>query len=66
MSKDDQEHIARVKLKNGTDINLFRTENKAIIIRHGDHKVVMPKATGQQTFDMLMLLEQFGEIDEEV
>jgi len=66
MSEEDQEHLVKIKLKDGTNIDLFRTEKKAVIIRHGEHEVIMPKATGQQTFDMLILLEQFGEIDEGV
>jgi len=65
MNKEGQEHLAKVRLKDGTAIDLLRTDDKAVIICHEGHEVVMPKATGLQTMGILALLAKFGDIEED-
>ncbi len=60
-----EEHLITLRLEDGTVIDFLRTEDKAVHVCHGDHKVVLPKASGQVTLDLLALLETFGEIEEE-
>ena len=55
-----EEHLATVHLKDGSTIQFFRDE-KDVRIRHTDHAVLLPKATAQQTFDLLALFEIAGE-----
>lgn len=59
------EHLIRLKLKDGTFIDFRRSENKEVHICHGDHCVILPHCTGQQTLDLFALLEPFGEIEGE-
>ena len=59
------EHLIRLRLKDGSAIDFLRTEDNAVHVCNGDHRVVLPKATGQQTLDLFALLEPFGEIEEE-
>jgi len=60
----EPEHLIRLKLEDGTAIDFHRTEDKEIQVWHGDHCVKLPRATGQQTLDLLALLEPFGKIEE--
>ena len=60
------EHLIRLKLEDGTYIYFRRTENKEVHICHGDHCVILPKASGQVTLDLFTLLESFGKIEEEL
>ena len=59
------EHLIRLKLADGTSIDFRRTEDQEVQVWHGDHCVKLPKATGQQTLDLLSLLEPFGKIEEQ-
>ena len=54
------EHLARINLKNGKAIDIHR-ENKDIRLTDGDHSLVIHKGTGQQTLELLGLLESLGE-----
>ena len=58
------EHLIRLKLEDGTSIDFRRTEDKEVQVWHGDHCVKLPRATGQQTLDLLSLLEPFGKVEE--
>ena len=58
------EHLISLKLEDGTSIDFRRTEDKEIQVWHGDHCVKLPRATGQQTLDLLSLLEPFGKMEE--
>jgi len=60
------EHLIRIKLKDGTNIDFSRTENNEVHICHENHCVILPHCTGQQTLDLFALLEPFGEIEEEL
>jgi len=60
------EHLIRLKLEDGTSIDFHRTENNEVHVCHGDHCVVLPHGTGQQTLDLFTLLESFGEIEEKI
>jgi len=59
------EHLIRLKLKDGTTIDFSRTESNEVHVCHGDHCVILPHCTGQQTIDLIALLEPFREIEEE-
>ena len=63
--EETAEHLIRLKLKDGTNIDFRRTENKEVHICHEGHCVILPHCTGQQTVDLFALLEPFGEIEEE-
>jgi len=65
MKVNEIEHLIRLRLKDGSAIDFRRTENQEVHVCHGDHKVVLPRASGQQTLDLFALLETFGEIEEE-
>lgn len=56
----EQERLATVHLSNGSAIEFFR-DGKDVRIKHPDHEVLLPKATAQQTFDLLGLFEIAGE-----
>ena len=56
--------LVRLKMSNGTYIDFHRDENNVVQVCNGDHCVILPKATGQQTLDLFALLESFGEIIE--
>jgi len=58
------EHLIRLRLKDGSAIDFSRTEDNTVHVSRGDHKVVLPKCTGQQTLDLFALLEPFGEIED--
>ena len=62
----EPEHLIRLKLEDGTFIDFRRTENKEVHVCHGEHCVILPHGTGQQTLDLLALLEPFGKIEEEL
>ena len=59
------EHLVSLILEDGSKIDFSRTDNKEIRVCHGDHCVVLPKASGQVTLDFLALLEPFGKFGEE-
>jgi len=59
------EHLISLKLEDGSSIIFRRTENNEVHICHGDHCVILPKASGRVTLDLFALLEPFGEIQEE-
>ena len=59
------ETLIRLKLEDGTFIEFRRTDNKEVHICRDDYCVILPHCTGQQTLDLLALLEPFGEIEEE-
>ena len=59
------ERLIRLKLEDGTSIEFRRTENNEVHVCHGDHCVILPRASGQLTLDLFALLEQFGKIEEE-
>lgn len=59
------EQLISLKLSDGTFIKFSRTENNEVHICRGDHCVILPHCTGQQTLDLFALLEPFGEIEEE-
>jgi|GEM_PF-4928702 len=61
----EPEHLTSLNLSDGTEIEFCRTDQKEVQIWHGDHCVRLPKGTGQQTLDMLALLEPFGTLEEE-
>ncbi|MCK5235871.1 MAG: hypothetical protein KAR06_02705 [Deltaproteobacteria bacterium] len=63
--EDEPERLVSLKLEDGSSIEFRRTTDNAVHICHGDHKVVFPKCTGQQTLDLLALLEPFGTFEEE-
>jgi hypothetical protein len=58
------EHLIRLKLEDGTVIDFRRTDTNEVHICHGDHCVVLPRASGQVTLDLFALLEPFGTIEE--
>lgn len=63
--EEPAELLIRLRLKDGTSIEFRRTENKEVHVCDGDHCVILPHFTGQQTVDLFALLERFGEIEEE-
>lgn len=69
MDQNDQnakEHLLSLKLSGGQSLDFTRAEDKSLHITQDDgHELVIPKATGRQTLDLLGLLTQFGEIEEE-
>ena len=62
----EPEHLIRLKLKDGTFVDFHRAENNDVHICHGDHCVILPHCTGQQTLDLFALLEPFGEVEEKL
>lgn len=61
----EPEQLVRLKLEDGTFIVFRRTENNEVHVCHNDHCVILPKASGQVTLDLLALLALFGKIEEE-
>ena len=59
------EHLIRLKVKDGF-IDFYREENNDVRICHGGQCVILPHCTGQQTVDLVALLEPFGEIEEKL
>ena len=55
-----EEHLATVHLKDGSTVKFIR-DGKALRIEGSDAQVALPKATGQQAFDLLNLFEAVGE-----
>jgi len=59
------EHLIKFKLKDGTFIDFYRTANNEVHICNNNHCVILPRASGQVTLDLITLLEPFGEVEEE-
>ena len=62
---EPSEHLISLKLQDGRTIDFSRTANNEVHVCRDDHCVVLPKASGKLTLDLLALLESFGEIEEE-
>lgn len=60
------EQLIKLKLEDGTFIEFRRTADNEVQVCHGDHCVILPHGTGQQTLDLFALLEPFGKIEENV
>ncbi len=58
------DHLVRLKLHDGTFIDFRRTENSEVHVCRDDYCVILPHFTGQQTLDLLALLEPLGIIEE--
>ncbi len=61
---EEREHLATVEIEGGDDI-VFSRQGKDTEITRGDKTVVLKKSPGQQTLEMLALIEDFGKIAEE-
>ncbi len=59
-----REHLTRLDLKDGTHIEVERTEDHDLVIEHEGHSVTVPKATGRLTLDLMTLLAPFGTFEE--
>lgn len=57
------EHLATVRLKDGSEVKFIR-DGKGLRIEGSDVEVSLPQATGQQAFDLLNLLEGLGGVAE--
>ena len=55
-----EEHLATIRLKDGAVVKFFRA-GKGLRIEAPDLDVSLPRATGQQAFDLFSLLESIGE-----
>ena len=53
----EPEHLISVKMKSGKSIDFYRTKNKEVQVHCEDRSVKLPKGTGQQTLDLIALLE---------
>ena len=56
----EDEHLATVRLKDGSAVKFIR-EGKGLRIEGSEVEVSLPKATGQQAFDLFSLVESLGE-----
>ena len=56
----EDEHLATVRLKDGSAVKFIR-EGKGLRIEGPEVEVSLPKATGQQAFDLFSLVESLGE-----
>ena len=63
---EQTELLIRLKLEDGTFIDFRRTKNNEVHVCRGDHCVILPHCTGQQTIDLFALLEPFGKIEEQI
>lgn len=63
MSQPDRP-FARIALKDGHTINIFRDEDLVVSICHEDKCVNLPGASGQLTMEIVALLESLGSIVE--
>ena len=59
----EPEHLISLRLKDGSAIDFLRMEDRAVHVCHGDDLVILPRASGKLTLDMVALLELFGEIE---
>jgi hypothetical protein len=58
----ESEHLASIKLKDGSLIKFQRDENKTVRVTHDGTEIKLPKATGMTTTQLFALLEPMGEI----
>ena len=56
----EDEHLATVRLKDGSTVKFVRAA-KGLRIEGPDAEVSLPKATGQQAFDLFSLVASLGE-----
>ena len=54
------EHLATVRLKDGAAVKFFRVR-KGLRIEGPEMDVSLPRATGQQAFELFSLLESIGQ-----
>ena len=57
---EQDEHLATVRLKGGSAVKFIRA-GKGLRIEAPEVDVSLPRATGQQAFDLFSLLESIGE-----
>lgn len=55
-----EEHLATVRLKDGSAVKFIR-DGKTVRIEGSDVEVSLPRATGQQAVSLLSLFEAIGE-----
>lgn len=56
----EKEHLAQFVLMNGAVIDMHRQDGD-VTLSSKDHQVTVPRATGQQTLDLIAFLEPLGE-----
>ena len=56
----EDEHLATVRLRDGSTVKFVRAA-KGLRIEGPEVEVSLPKATGQQAFDLFSLVESLGE-----
>lgn len=61
----NNDHLVKIKLGDGSYIKFRRTVKKELQICHEDHCINIPGASGQIALDLFALLEPFGESIEE-
>lgn len=60
MQENFDEHLATVRLKDGAEVKFIRA-GKGLRIEGPAGEVALPKATGQQAFDLFSLVESLGD-----
>lgn len=60
MQEQLDEHLATVRLKDGSAVKFVRAR-KGLRVEGPEGEVSLPKATGQQAFDLFSLVESLGE-----
>lgn len=55
----DLEHLLRFRLKDGSSMDLYR-DGSTVKLCKGDHCMILPRATAQQTVDLCTMLEDAG------